>query len=455
MTIQKSIQKLRDGYQSDINRSYVNRIDHLSLLRDLVTENETQLCESINKDFRKPFKESFITEIFTVINEIDVHLKNLKKWMEPESVGSSLTTFPSKNRIYKQPFGTVCIIGAWNYPVHLTLMPLIGAISAGNTIVLKPSEMAPHTSATLTELIKDQFNPAFFTVIEGGVSETQILLQQSFDKIFFTGSTRVGKIVMKAAAENLTPVTLELGGKSPAIVHHDSNLAVCAKRIWWGKVINAGQTCVAPDYVAVHESVIGDFVEESKNVLSHFFPDDYMVGENYSGIINDDHFDRLLKLLNQSKVIHGGSYNRETRFIEPTLIEADWDDPIMDYEIFGPLLPVVPYKATDQCVQLLSNKGNPLALYLFTEDSNFQEQIISKVPFGGGCINETITHWSNHNLPIGGVGESGMGSYHGLFSFETFSRKQGILKKGTWPDPDFRYPPYDSKLIKMLKRFIK
>jgi aldehyde dehydrogenase (NAD+) len=374
--------------------------------------------------------------------------------MEPERAGNSLTTFPSKNWIYKQPYGVVCIIGAWNYPVQLTMMPLIGAISAGNTIVLKPSELAPQTSSTLAKLIREKFDPAFLTVLEGGVSETEILLEQPLDKIFFTGSTRVGKIIMKAAAENLTPVTLELGGKSPAIVHDDTNIAVSAKRIWWGKVINAGQTCIAPDYVAVHESVFEAFVVESKNVLSQFFRDDYLVGENYSGIINNDHFDRLIELLHQSKVIHGGSFNRDTRFIEPTLIEADWDDPIMDHEIFGPLLPIVTYHSTDHCIQQLRNKGNPLALYLFTEDSSFQDKILSRVPFGGGCFNETITHWSNHNLPIGGVGESGLGSYHGQFSFETFSRKQGVLKKGTWPDPDFRYPPYDSKLIKWLKRFI-
>ena len=417
--------------------------------------HESQLCDAIKKDFNKPFNEAFITEIFTVISEIDVHLKNLKKWMSPERVGTSITTFPSKNKIYKQPYGTVCIIGAWNYPVHLSLMPLIGAISAGNTLVLKPSELAPHTSAILFELMNDTFDPSFLTVVEGGVPETELLLKQKLDKIFFTGSTRVGKIIMKAASENLTPVTLELGGKSPAIVHHDANISVAAKRIWWGKVFNAGQTCVAPDYVVVHESVAELFIEESKNVLSDFFKNDFIIGENYCSIVNKSHYQRLVDLLNDSKIVHGGSFNSETLFIEPTLIDAAWDDKIMEDEIFGPLLPIITYNSEDECMDHLIQMGKPLALYLFTENSSFETAVISSVPFGGGCINETITHLSNHNLPFGGVGESGMGSYHGLFSFETFSRKQGVLKKGTWPDPEFRYPPYDSKSINWLKRYIK
>ena len=455
MIIQESVNKLRSGYQSGINRSYESRKSHLLQLRELVVNHETQLCDAIKKDFNKPFNEAFITEVFTVLSEIDIHLKNLKKWMSPERVGTSITTFPSKNRIYKQPYGTVCVIGAWNYPLHLSLMPLIGAISAGNTVVLKPSELAPHTSALLSKLLNDTFDSSFLTVIEGGVPETELLLKQKLDKIFFTGSTRVGKIIMKAASENLTPVTLELGGKSPAIIHHDANLSVAAKRIWWGKVINAGQTCVAPDYVVVHESVADSFIEESKKVLSDFFQNDFIIGENYSSIINKTHYKRLVDLLKKSKILHGGSMNDDTLFIEPTLIDAQWDDKIMEDEIFGPLMPIITYQSEKECIHQLKQVGKPLALYLFTENASFESDVINSVPFGGGCINETITHLSNHHLPFGGVGESGMGSYHGLFSFETFSRKQGILKKGTWPDPDFRYPPYDSKLINWLKRYIK
>lgn len=455
MTIQEKIGKLRQGYLAGINRTYEDRKGHLLQLRALVVNHETRLCDAIRNDFNKPYKESFITEIFTLISEIDVHLKHLQNWMSPERVGSSITTFPSRSMIYKQPYGTVCIIGAWNYPVHLSLMPLIGAVSAGNTVVLKPSELAPQTSALLSGLISDAFDPSFLTVVEGGVPETERLLQQKLDKIFFTGSTRVGKIIMKNASETLTPVTLELGGKSPAVVHHDANISVAAKRIWWGKVINAGQTCVAPDYALVHESVADTFIQESKIVLSDFFRDDYIVGENYCGIVNKSHYNRLVNLLKKSTVIHGGSCNDETLFIEPTLIRAGWDDEIMEEEIFGPLLPILTYRSEEECIDRLNQMGKPLALYLFTDNSPFQESVINGVPFGGGCINETITHLTNHHLPFGGVGESGLGSYHGHFSFETFSRKQGVLKKGTWPDPRFRYPPYDSGLINWLKRYIK
>lgn len=454
MTINQTIQRLKNGFQSGINRTYEQRINHLSLLRGLIKKNESQISEAIKQDLTKPVKETFITEIFTVINEIDVHLKYLKKWMEPVNAGTTITTFPSRNYIYSQPYGTVCIIGAWNYPLHLTMMPLIGAISGGNTIVLKPSELAPKTSSLLSKLISEIFDSSFLTVIEGGVSETEILLQQNLDYIFFTGSTRIGKIVMKAAAETLTPVTLELGGKSPAIVHHDADIEVTAKRIWWGKVINAGQTCVAPDFIAIHESVLDLFIQATKSVLSNFFRDDYITGNNYCGIINNDHFNRLSNLMKQSNILHGGAVNRKTLFIEPTLIKAQWSDRIMEDEIFGPLMPIVTYSAVEECVQQLRNMGKPLALYLFTEDKYTQNTILTEVPFGGGCINETITHLSNHNLPFGGVGESGMGSYHGRFSFDTFSRKQGILKKGFWPDPDFRYPPYHNKLIEWMKRLI-
>lgn len=452
MDIEQLVANQKKSFNEGITRPFEARKESLDTLRSLVSENEMELCDAIKKDFGKPYFESFSTEIYTVLHEIDFHLKNLQKWIEPESVGSSIVTFPSRNKIYKQPLGTVLIIGAWNYPIHLTLMPLIGAISAGNTVVLKPSEIAPETSSALYSLFSNHFNQNTIAVVEGAVDTTTKLLNQPFDKIFFTGSSRVGKIVMKAAAEQLIPVTLELGGKSPAIVHQDADIEVSARRIWWGKTINAGQTCVASDFVAVHESVRDEFIKQSKRVLSEFFRDDYQPGENYTKIVNESHFDRLQNLLDQSEVIFGGISNKENLFIEPTIILSDWDSEIMQDEIFGPLMPIVTYSNPNELVEKLRKKPSPLALYLFTKDADLEENIINNVPFGGGCINETVQHLGNPHLPFGGVGSSGMGSYHGKYSFDTFSRNQSVMKKPFWPDPDFRYPPYDDMIVSWFKK---
>lgn len=452
MTIQELVTHQKQAFRSGKTRPSGFRIKKLKKLKSLIRKKEKELCEAIEKDFGKPYFESYITEIYTVLHEIDIHLKNLSSWIKPESVGSPIVTFPSKGTINNQPLGTVLIIGAWNYPVHLTLMPLIGAISAGNTAILKPSELAPETSSILKRLFEEHFDSSFLAVVEGAVSETTELLQQPFDHIFFTGSTRVGKIVMKAAAEQLIPVTLELGGKSPAIVHKDANLEVAAKRIWWGKTMNAGQICVAPDFVLIHESLKEDFIRQTKKVLPAFFGDGYKPGENYTQIVNDDHFNRLNSLLEKSRVIVGGITQKGTRFIEPTLIDAAWEDEIMQEEIFGPLLPLVTYQTEDEVVRKLSDRPAPLALYLFSDDSSFQNQILEGVPFGGGCINDTINHLGNHHLPFGGVGNSGMGAYHGKTSFDTFSRKQSVLKKPTWPDPDLRYPPYNETKLNWFKK---
>ncbi|MCC5941284.1 MAG: aldehyde dehydrogenase [Balneolaceae bacterium] len=456
MKLMQLVKDQKAAFLDGRTRSLKSRESSLNQLRKLIYRHEKELCDAINEDFGKPYIESYITEIYTLLDEIDYHLKNLSTWIKPVSVGGPIVTFPSKNIIYQQPKGTILVIGAWNYPVHLSLMPLIGAISAGNTAILKPSELAPVTSAKLKELFDRYFKPEILAVAEGGVEETTELLEQPFDHIFFTGSSRVGKIVMKAAAENLTPVTLELGGKSPAIVHEDANIEVSVNRIWWGKTINAGQTCVAPDYVLVHKSIKEQFIQTSKNVLSSFFQNDFQVGKNYTRIVNDDHFNRLNELLNKSKVIHGGLTNKQSRFIEPTLIDANWEDEIMKEEIFGPLLPLLTYDDEKDIPQLMNSMSAPLALYMFTENKEFQDFIIENVPFGGGCVNDTISHLGNHNLPYGGTGYSGMGSYRGKYSFNTFSREQGILKKPSWPDPDVRYPPYNDTKLKWFKRlFIK
>ncbi len=455
MNIPELVQRQKESFRAGLTKPTEKRKDALISLKNLLLENETAICAAINADFGKPYFEAYTSEIATVLHEIDHHLKHLHKWAKPDHAGNSIFTFPAKNTVYKKPFGTVLIIGAWNYPVHLTFQPLVGALSAGNNVILKPSELAVQTSALIKDLIDQYFSPSVLAVVEGAVEETQELLSQPFNKIFFTGSTRVGKIVMKAAAEQLIPVTLELGGKSPAIVHSDANIEIAAKRIWWGKTMNAGQICVAPDFALVHHSIKDQFVEMSRKVLSQFFSNDYITGENYTQIINDEHFDRLENLLEQSVVIHGGTTNQKTRFIEPTMIDADWNSVIMQEEIFGPLLPILTYRSFDEAKDKLIERDSPLALYLFTESAKIESEIIDQVPFGGGCINETISHLTNPNLPFGGVGKSGMGVYHGKHSFDAFTRLQSVLKKPTWPDPDFRYPPIDTDKLKWLKKLLK
>lgn len=452
MTIPDLIQTQKAAFTKGVTQTLEKRTGFLNQLRNMVSSHEKELCDAIAADFGKPYVESYITEIFTVLQEIDFHLKHLKKWMKPESAGTHVSVFPSKSEIHYRPFGTVLVISAWNYPVHLSLMPVIGALSAGNTVILKPSELAGHTSAMLKKLIDRYFQNQVFSVVEGAVDETQELLDQPFDKIFFTGSSRVGKIVMKAAAEQLIPVSLELGGKSPAIVHSDADLHTATRRIWWGKTINAGQTCVAPDYVLIHENLKKKFIETSRDVLSSFFKDDYRTGENYTRIINKQHFDRLSGLLEHSSVLFGGGTKSENLFIEPTLLDAGWEDEIMREEIFGPLLPLLTYSDTDRMVEKVRSRPAPLALYLFTNSDTVQDKVFTGIPFGGGCLNETISHLGNPNLPFGGIGNSGMGSYHGKYSFDTFSHKQSILKKPVWPDPDVRYPPYDQDKLKWVKK---
>ncbi len=452
MTITEIVESQKSLFRSGSTRSVETRKRTLQILKQVIKKNEKELCDAIRQDFGKPYIESFITEIYTVLHEIDLHLKNLDSWSGTESVVGSMVNFPSKSVIYKQPRGTVLIIGAWNYPVYLTFMPLVGALSAGNTVVLKPSDMSPITTSVIGEIIASAFRPEYITVVVGAAEETQELLKQPFDYIFFTGSTRVGKIVMKAAAENLVPVTLELGGKSPAIVHEDADIGVTAKRIWWGKSMNAGQTCVAPDYVLIHESLKEAFIRESKSVLANFFEHGFRPGETYTRIINNNHFDRLVRLLHGEKIVHGGKYNREERIIEPAILEADWESEVMQEEIFGPLLPLITYRELPDVIQKLNDRPIPLALYLFTGDAEVQETIIAQVPFGGGCINDTISHLANQQLPFGGAGYSGMGSYHGKYSFETFSRDQAVLKKPVWPDPELRYPPYDDTKLNWFKK---
>lgn len=406
-------------------------------------------------DFGKPYSEILLTEIVTVVHEIDFHLKYVKKWMKPERVKGNLLTFPSKSEIHSVPYGICLIIGAWNYPIHLLLMPLIGAISAGNRVVLKPSELAVHTSKWIKSAFDRLFDSNEILVIEGGADVNNQLLDLSFDKIFFTGSTRVGKIVMESAAKQLTPVTLELGGKSPAILFEDANINVSTKRIWFGKCINAGQTCVAPDYVLVPKSKYYEFVKTSERVLKELYPDGYKVVENYTQIISGRHFERLKSMLIGSNVLIGGKLDAGSKFIEPTLVQMDtWAHPLMHEEIFGPILPVLTYDNDKELRSHLQQSRNPLACYLFTESDQTADKWIKELQFGGGCVNDTLSHLGNSRLPFGGVGSSGMGSYHGKTSFDVFSHKKSILKRNTWFDTSLRYQPL-SILTKALEFLIK
>ena len=453
-TIQTTFESQQTYFQSGKTLDLGFRIQQLKKLRSVVSEFNSEICKSMLLDMAKPEPEAQLTEVITVLHEIDHHIKNLKKWAKPKITRGSLLTIPSSSRIYQQPYGVTLIISAWNYPFHLMIMPLIGAISAGNTAILKPSELAPHTSSIIKKMLDESFDAEFISTIEGGVDVNTQLLDLPFNKIFFTGSTYIGKIVMSKAAKHLTPVTLELGGKSPAIVHRDANLEVALKRIWWGKCINAGQTCVAPDYVLIHESLINDFIEGSRKTLSDFYPNGFQVGENYTKIINQKHYDRIIGLTKGCNIVQQGVYDRDQLLIEPIIIaDAKWDHPIMNEEIFGPILPVISYRDEADLMNQLRNQSNPLALYLFTKSKSLQQNIIQNISFGGGCINDTMSHLGNSNLPFGGIGASGMGNYHGESSFKVFSHSKSMLKRSFWPDPSFRYPPLGNKIEWLKKLF--
>lgn len=430
------------------------RREQLRMLKSILQEHESELLKALEKDFSKPPFESYGTEIGILYSEIEHILNHLKKWMKPERVSGSLINFPSSSYIYHQPYGVSLVIGAWNYPILLSLSPVLGSMAAGNCSIIKPSEIAEHSSGLLKEIINSNFDPGYLKVIEGAAETTQELLEQPLDYIFFTGSTGVGKIIMKAAAEQLTPVTLELGGKSPAIVSADADLPVAARRITWGKFLNAGQTCVAPDYVYVHADIKEKFLKNLALEISNFFGSDPKESPDFARIINRKHFNRLKPFLDNGRIVSGGRTDEEELYIEPTVLDRiSWDDEIMKEEIFGPILPVMPFDDLTSVIEMVKEKPTPLSLYIFSENREIQQKIIKEIPFGGGCINDTVAHLGNHNLPFGGLGQSGFGSYHGKRSFEVFSHKKSIMKKPTWPDNPLRYAPYKGKL-KWLKKFI-
>ena len=452
---QEYLNAQRAYFRSGETKPIAFRIEQLKKLKALLKDNEQEIIEAVYSDFRKPPFETFGTEIGLIISEINFAIHNIEKWVKPTKVPSSLVNFPSQNYILKEPFGCTLIISPWNYPVQLALLPLVGALSAGNTAIVKPSELTPATSKILSSLMDQNFSEEYVKVITGGVEASTALLDLDFDYIFFTGSTRVGKIIMQKAAERLIPVTLELGGKSPCIVDETANLEISAKRIAWGKFVNAGQTCVAADYLLVQEAVKDEFLGHLSNAITSLYGENPAESPDYTRIINKDHFDRLASFFDNGSVFLGGQTNPDTLYIAPTVItDITWDDPIMKDEVFGPLLPVLTYSDLQDAVNQIRKAPRPLALYVFTSRDKTEQYILENVSFGGGAINDTIAQLGNHHLSFGGVGTSGFGSYHGKASFECFSHQKSIMKKNFLVDIPLRYAPYDGK-IKWLKTIFR
>lgn len=441
----------RTGKTKDIDY----RLTALQKLRALIKSNEHKFIEALKVDLNKSEFEAYTTEIGMVLEEIRFAQKHLRSWVKPQRVKTPLTHFASSSFIYSEPYGVALIIAPWNYPFQLSLAPLIGAIAAGNCAVIKPSELTPRTSEVLGQLISELFPEEYIAVVQGGVETSQALLQETFDTIFFTGSVLVGKIIMASAAKHLTPITLELGGKSPCIVHEDAQIKLSAKRIAWGKFINAGQTCVAPDYVYLHYKVRNEFIKALKEAIRELYGEHPLNNPNYTHIVSEKHFDRLTDFLNDGEVIIGGERNKDHLVIEPTVLTGiTWEDSVMQEEIFGPILPILEYSDLCEVIEGIHNHPNPLALYLFTESSSVQHEVMKHISFGGGCINDTLYHFVSPYLPFGGVGSSGMGAYHGKGSFDTFSHTKSILKQTTRFDIPLRYPNIKNGL-KIIKYVLK
>ena len=453
MDFQNILEKQREFFNSQKTKNIKFRKMYLKKLRDALVNNEQELYKAIFEDFGKSKFDTFTTEISFVLKDIDYYLKNINSLSRPKKVSTNLANQFGSSKIYSDPLGCTLVIGAWNYPYQLSLSPMVTAIAAGNTCILKPSEVSENTAKAMSKIIADVFPPEYVCLIEGGVEETTELLKLKFDKIFFTGSTKVGKIVYEAAAKNLTPVTLELGGKSPAIVSSTADFEVAAKRIVWGKFINAGQTCVAPDYILVDEKVKDSFLDALKSYIQKF---EYTAeSPHYTQIINTRNFERLVKMIDHDKVFVGGNSDAAKRFIEPTLLQnVTWDDAVMQEEIFGPLLPVLTFNNFNEALRMIAEQEKPLSAYLFTKDSDEIENFVNKISFGGGCINDVVMHLSNDNLPFGGVGNSGIGSYHGKFGFQTFSHQKSVLDRATWGEPDLKYPPYTEDKLNWIKKLL-
>ncbi len=423
-------------------------------LLENIIRYENDIVDALFKDFGKPAFEAVLTETNYVISDLKYTIKNIKTWAKPKKISSSILNFPSSDYIYNDPYGNVLIISPWNYPFQLALCPLVAAVAAGNSVTLKPSEMTPNTSLLIAKILRETFDEKHVVAILGDAGMSQQLLKQRWDYIFFTGSVPVGKIIAKIAAENLTPVTLELGGKSPCIVDDTANLKIAAKRIIWGKMLNAGQTCVAPDYILVHKKVKSEFITLLQKEIKKALGDNPELSPDYARIVNSKNWERQLELLENQKIIVGGESKRDGFYLAPTLLdEPKLDSKVMQEEIFGPILPIISFESKQEVEKIILSYEKPLSLYLFSQNQKYIDQILSKFSFGGGCINDVIIHLVNHRLPFGGVGSSGIGAYHGKWSFDIFSHKKSIVKRGNWIDIPIRYAPYGTK-IKWFKKVL-
>lgn len=446
--------RMRSYFSGGTTRDVAFRLAQLKALKTTLVSHEAELFDALKKDLGKCAMEAYTTEFGFVVGDIDHTIKHLKRWTRPQRVMAPPVLFPASGMILQEPRGVVLVIGAWNYPLQLTISPLIAAISAGNCVVVKPSEVAEHTATLVSKLLKEAFAPDFVSCVEGGVNETTELLREKFDHIFFTGSTQIGRVIYEAAAQQLTPVTLELGGKSPCFVDGGCRMDVAARRITWGKFVNAGQTCVAPDYVLVERSALDRFVAAMKRAIQEFYGSDPSKSPDLGRIVNDRHFQRLSSMLPDGEILFGGETDASSRYIAPTLISnIQPESRLLTDEIFGPLLPIIAYGDLTEAIQYVNSRPHPLALYVFAEDSKVSDRVLRETTSGGACVNDAVVQLGLPELPFGGIGNSGIGAYHGRHGFDTFSHARGVLKNPTALDVKLRYPPYKDNL-KLIRRLM-
>ncbi len=450
------LQKQRNYFKTGITRSKKFRLEQLNILKTAIKNHEANITNALRADLNKAWQETYMTEIGPALAELRFIKNHLSEWMKPQHVPGMLYSFFSSGKIIAEPHGTVLIIAPWNYPFYLSIDPIIGAIAAGNCVILKPSEHAPNTSAALKKMLEDNFTEEFIAIVEGDANASEALIDLPADYIFFTGSTSIGKIVAQQAAKNLVPVTLELGGKSPCVIDETADLKLAARRIVWGKIINAGQTCVAPDYILIHQKIKDAFIFEMKMRLQNTFPDGAINDADYPCIINERNYERIKTLMSDGKILLGGKMDEAKRKIEPTLFDqVNWNHRIMKEEIFGPLLPVFTFDSVNEVIETINTKPKPLSMYIFSSNKKFQQQLLNEVSFGGASVNDTIEHLGNHYLPFGGVGSSGIGAYHGKFSFDTFTHYKAVMIKSTWIDLNIRYKPLTKFKEMVLRMFLR
>lgn len=455
MDISKTVDALRENFWSGVTRPYSFRAEALEKLKDVIVKREDAIFEAMRADLGKSAYESYMSEVGLVLAQIDLTLKHLGEWMEPVRGAVGLAQFPSTARVLPEPYGVVLVMAPWNYPFMLTMEPLVGAIAAGNTVLLQPSDYSPHTSQCIADLMQEIYPANYVSVVLGGHHDNPTLLDHHFDYIFFTGSTRIGKIVQMAAAQFTTPVTLELGGMSPCIVDETADIKIAGKRIMFGKVLNSGQTCVAPDYVYVQQTVYEPLLKSMKAALEEFFPSGALECSDYPHMINEKAYERVVGLMEGASVAYGGKTKPETLQIEPTILtDVTWESKVMSEEIFGPLMPVMTYDALDEVISAVRPRPRPLACYIFTKDDKTVHRIETELSYGGGAVNDTAMQVAVSDIPFGGVGASGMGMYHGKYSFDTFTHYKSMLDKATWADLPERYYPYTEKKFKVVKKVL-